>query len=159
MAQSVSPIPEYYPRVTPYLMVREAAEAIEFYKTVFGAVERMRMDAPGGKIGHAELQIGDSVIMLSDACSEMQAFALQSNSYSPVNLLIYVENVDAVFAHALQLGARQIRAVENQFYGDRSGMLQDPFGHCWNIATHVEDVPPEEMGKRAQAAMQAMCAV
>jgi PhnB protein len=148
---AVKPIPEGYHSVTPYLIIKGAARAIDFYKQAFGATEMLRIPGPNGTIGHAELRIGDSVIMLAD---EMQAGPYRSPEAfggSPVSLMIYIENVDGVFARALSLGARQSRAVEDQFYGDRSGNLIDPFGHVWTIATHVEDVSLEEMQRRMEA--------
>lgn len=153
---TVDPIPADYPRVSPYLSIDGAAAAMEFYCAVFDATERMRMDAPDGKIGHAELQIGDSVIMLSDAFPGMGAPAPASLGGSPVTLMVYVTDVDDVFARALQAGAREISPVETQFYGDRTGQFEDPFGHRWNVASHVEDVAPEEMQRRAAAAMSSM---
>ena len=150
---AVQPIPEGYPRVIPYLCVDGAAAAIDFYGTVLGTVERMRMPSPGGKIGHAELELGDSVIMLSDEAPEMGAVSPKTVGGSPVTLSLYVEDVDDVVARAEQAGATVLRPVENQFYGDRSGQFEDPFGHRWNVATHVEDVSPEEMGRRAAEMM------
>jgi PhnB protein len=149
----VDPIPDNYPRVTPYLIVDGAAEAIEFYTAVLGASERGRMPAPGGRIGHAELTIGESVIMLADELPEMDARGPRTVGGSPVTLHVYVEDVDDVFGRAVRAGAKQLRAVEDQFYGDRTGQFEDPFGHRWNVATHIEDVPPDEMSKRAAAAM------
>jgi PhnB protein len=151
----VNPIPEGYPRVTPYLIVDGASAAIDFYGSVLGATERMRMDAPGGRIGHAEIEIGDSIVMLADENPEMNARGPRSVGGSPVSLMIYVEDVDDVFARALEAGAKELRPVETQFYGDRMGAFEDPFGHEWNVASHVEDVPPEEMEKRAAEAAQA----
>jgi PhnB protein len=151
----VNPIPEGYPRVTPYLIVDGASEAIDFYSSVLGATERMRMDGPGGKIGHAEIEIGDSVVMLADEHPEMNARGPRSIGGSPVSMMVYVEDVDDVFARALEAGAKELRPLETQFYGDRMGAFEDPFGHEWNVATHVEDVPPEEMEKRAAEAAQA----
>ncbi len=151
MAQ-VTPIPEGYPRVTPYLCIDGAAAAIDFYSKVLGAQERMRMPAPEGKIGHAELLIGDSVIMLSDEFPEMDARSPRTVGGTPVSLLVYVEDVDATFDRALQAGATALSPVENQFYGDRSGQFEDPFGHRWSVATHVEDVPPDEMARRMEEA-------
>jgi PhnB protein len=147
------PIPEGYPQVTPYLCVDGAATAIDFYGKVFGATERVRMASPGGRIGHAELEIGDSLIMLSDEHPEMGMRGPKALGGTPVTISLYVEDVDRVFDQALEAGSTALRAVENQFYGDRSGQFEDPFGHRWNVATHVEDVPPEEMAKRAEAAM------
>ncbi len=150
---SVQPIPEGYPQVTPYLCVDGAAAAIDFYGAVLGATERMRMPAPDGKIGHAELQLGDSVIMLADESPEIGFRSPKAIGGSPVTLSVYVDDVDAVVARAEQAGATVVRPVETQFYGDRSGQFEDPFGHRWNVATHVEDVSPEEMGRRAAEAM------
>jgi PhnB protein len=149
----VKPIPEGYPRVTPYLCVDGAASAIEFYVRVFGASERMRMPAPEGKIGHAEIELGDSVIMLSDEHPEMGVLGPKSIGGTPVTISVYVEDVDAVVEEALAAGATSLRAVEEQFYGDRSGQFEDPFGHRWSVATHVEDVPPDEMEKRMAEAI------
>jgi PhnB protein len=150
---SVKPIPDDYPRVIPYLTVEGASAAIEFYTSVLGATERVRMPGPDGKVGHAELQIGDSVLMLADAFPDMGAPSPQSLGGTPVTVMVYVEDVDDVFDRAIQAGATEERKVENQFYGDRAGQFADPFGHKWFVATHVEDVPPEEMAKRAAAAM------
>jgi PhnB protein len=149
----VKPIPEGYPQVIPYLAVDGAAAAIDFYGRVLGTTERMRMPAPDGKVGHAELQLGDSIIMLADEFPEMGNRGPKSVGGSPVTISVYVEDVDTVFDKAIKGGATSLRAVENQFYGDRSGQFEDPFGHRWSVATHVEDVPPEEMGKRAAEAM------
>jgi PhnB protein len=153
MSPSVKPIPDGYPQVSPYLVVDGASEAIDFYKQVFGASERMRMDAPGGKIGHAELGLGDSVIMLADEFPDMGFRGPKAVGGTPVTVSVYVEDVDATFDRAVQAGAKGLRPVEDQFYGDRSGQFEDPFGHRWSVATHVEDVPPDEMAKRAAAAM------
>ncbi len=151
---NVKPIPDGYPEVTPYLCVDGAAAAIDFYTEVFGAKERVRMDAPRGRVGHAELQIGNSLIMLSDEFPEMGGRSAKTIGDSPVTISVYVNDVDAVFGRAVGAGATSIRDVQDQFYGDRSGVFVDPFGHKWNVATHVEDVGPEEMGKRAAAAME-----
>jgi PhnB protein len=153
---AVKPIPDGYPRVSPYLCVSGAGPAIEFYKQVFDATERVRMPAPGGKVGHAELQLGDSVIMLADEFPEMGNRSPQSIGGSPVTVGVYVEDVDAVFERAIALGATAERPVEDQFYGDRSGLFVDPFGHRWSVSSRVEDVPPDEMAKRAAEMMQAM---
>jgi PhnB protein len=150
---SVKPIPDGYPRVIPYLTIEGAAAAIEFYTKVFGATERVRMPGPDGKIGHAELEIGDSVVMLADAFPEMGNPAPKALGGTPVTVMVYVEDVDATFERALKAGATEERKVENQFYGDRAGQFVDPFGHKWFVATHVEDVPPDEMAKRAAAAI------
>ncbi|MFD0275302.1 VOC family protein [Kitasatospora sp. NPDC127111] len=153
---SVKPIPEGYPRVTPYLCVDGAAAAIDFYVSVLGATERMRAPAPGGKLGHAELQIGDSVVMLADEFPDMGFLGPKTVGGTPVNLYVFVEDVDAVFAKALAQGARELDPVKDQFYGDRSGQFEDPFGHRWHVATHVEDVPPDELEKRAREAMESL---
>jgi PhnB protein len=141
-------IPEGYHSVTPYLVVDGAAAAIDFYKKAFGAVEVMRMPAPGGKIGHAEIRIGDSHVMLADEHPEQGHRGPKSIGGTPVGIMIYVEDVDSVFAAALAAGATETRPLENQFYGDRSGSITDPFGHNWMIATHIEDVTPDEMERR-----------
>lgn len=150
---NVKPIPDGYPRVTPYLCVDGANAAIEFYETVLGATERVRMGAPQGKVGHAELQIGDSLLMLADEFPEMGTRSPKALGGTPVTINLYVEDVDAVFGRAVQAGAKVLRPIENQFYGDRAGQFEDPFGHRWSIATHVEDVPPDEMERRAAQAM------
>jgi PhnB protein len=149
----VKPIPDGYPQVSPYLVVDDGAKAIDFYTKVLGATERMRMGAPGGKIGHAELQIGDSVVMLADEFPDMGAVSPKTVGGTPVTLGMYVEDVDKTFDAAVKAGAKALRPVENQFYGDRSGQIEDPFGHRWSISSHIEDVPPDEMAKRAQEAM------
>jgi PhnB protein len=148
----VKPIPDEYPQVTPYLCVDGAGAAIEFYREVLGATERMRMAGPDGKLGHAELQLGDSLIMLADEYPELGVRSPRAFGGSPVTISVYVEDVDAVFDRALKAGARALRPVEEQFYGDRTGQFEDPFGHRWTIATRVEDVPPEEMARRAAEA-------
>jgi len=153
---NVKPIPDGYPRVAPYLSVEGADAAIDFYAKVLGAEERMRMAGPEGKIGHAELQIGDSMIMLSDAFPDMGAPSPKQLGGSPVTMTVYVEDVDGVYERALKEGATSLRPVEDQFYGDRTGQFEDPFGHRWHVSTHVEDVSPEEMEKRAAEAMAAM---
>jgi PhnB protein len=151
---SMKPIPDGYGSITPYLMIQGAARAIEFYKNVFGAIERMRLPTPEGKIAHAEMEIGDSVIMLADECLERGAKSPDTIGGTPVCLHLYVADADAVFAKAIATGAEQIRPVADQFYGDRSGMFSDPFGHTWNVATHVEDVSPEELQKRMAAMIE-----
>jgi PhnB protein len=149
----VNPIPEDYPRVTPYLIVDGASAAIDFYTSVLGATERMRMSAPDDKVGHAELDIGNSVIMLADESPEMEAHSPGTVGGTPVSLHVYVEDADATCERAVEAGAKTLRPVEDKFYGDRSGSFEDPFGHRWHVATHVEDVPADEMEKRAAAAM------
>ena len=150
---NVRPIPEGYSSVTPYLYIKGASSAVEFYKKVFGAAEILRMPGPNGQIMHAELKIGDSMIMLSDEHPEMGALSPQSVGGTATGLHVYVKNVDAVVKRAVDAGAKLVRPVKDQFYGDRSGTLIDPFGHMWYVATHVEDVSPEELTKRAAAAM------
>jgi PhnB protein len=147
------PIPDGYPRVTPYLIIDGAGAAIDFYRSVLGASERLRMPAPDGKVGHAELEIGDSLIMLADEFPDMGARSPKTVGGTPVSMLVYVEDADGVFDRAIQAGAKAFSPVEDKFYGDRTGQFEDPFGHQWSVATHVEDVAPEEMAKRASAAM------
>jgi len=149
----VKPIPDGYPQLIPYLCLDGAAAAIDFYSEVLGAAERSRMPAPDDKIGHAELQMGDSVIMLSDEFPDMGMIGPKAVGGSPVTLSVYVEDVDGVFDRAVKAGAKSLRPVEDQFYGDRSGQFEDPFGHRWSVATHIEDVPPEEMAARAAKMM------
>ena len=147
----VKPIPDAYPRVMPYLIVDGASAAIDFYCAVLGATKRMRLPAPDDKVGHAELQIGDSLVMLADEFPEMDARGPKTVGGTPVLLHVYVEDVDSVFDRAVQAGAKALRPVEDRFYGDRSGQFEDPFGHRWDVATHVEDVPPDEVAQRAAA--------
>ena len=149
---AVKPIPEGYHSVTPYLIIHDATAALEFYKKALGAVELMRFPAPGGKIGHAEIRIGDSPVMLADESPEMNARSARTIGGSPVSLMVYVEDVDALVAQAVAAGAKLVRPVANQFYGDRTGGIDDPFGFHWYIATHIEDVPPDELAKRAAKA-------
>ncbi len=155
---AVKPIPEGYHTVTPYLAVDDAAEAIDYYKKVFGAKERVRMDAPGGKIGHAELEVGDSLVMLSDPFPQASTKPPQELGGTSVSVFLYVEDVDATVKQAVDAGATITMEVADQFWGDRMGSFTDPFGHSWSIATHVEDVPPEEMAERAKTAMASMSA-
>ena len=150
----VSPIPEGYHSVTPYLILKNAAAAIDFYKMAFGAVELFRMEAPGGKIGHAEIKIGDSPVMLADEYPDMGYKGPESLGGTSVNLMVYVEDVDKIYPQAIAAGGKEVRPLQNQFYGDRSGTLADPFGHVWTISTQVEDVSEEEVAKRAAAAMK-----
>ena len=152
MTTKVKLIPEGYHTVTPYLIVHDAARAIDFYKQAFGATELFRMAGPDGRVGHAEIKIGDSPIMLADEHPEMGARSPKSIGGSPISIMVYVENVDAVFNQAVAAGAKVVRPVENKFYGDRIGGLEDPFGYQWYISTHIEDVPPEELKKRAASA-------
>lgn len=152
MVSKVKPIPDGYHTATPYLYIKGAGAAIEFYKKAFGAVELFRMAGPDGKIGHAEIKIGDSQIMMADENAEMGALSPQTIGGTPFSIMLYVDDVDTVFNQAVAVGAEQLRPVADQFYGDRTGGLKDPFGFQWWIATHVEDVPPEEMEERAKAA-------
>ncbi|MCH5374784.1 MAG: VOC family protein [Planctomycetes bacterium] len=151
---SVKPIPEGYHSVTPYLIVGGAAAAIDFYVKAFNAEEIMRLAGPGGKVGHAELQIGDSRIMLADEHPEMNVLGPQSPGGSGVGLCLYVEDVDQMVSQAIDAGAKVQRPLQDQFYGDRSATLEDPFGHVWTLATHVEDVPPEEIHRRMTEMMK-----
>jgi PhnB protein len=151
-------IPDGYHSVTPYLIIKGAADAIEFYKRAFGATELMRMPSPDGKIGHAEIRIGDSAIMLADEHLEMGHRSPQSLGGAGVSLMVYVDRVDEVFNRAVAGGAKELQPIKNQFYGDRSGTLQDPFGHTWTVATHIEDIPPDEMRRRAEKFMQGVSA-
>ena len=150
---AVKPIPEGYHSVTPYLILDDAARALEFYKKAFGAVEIMRMPAPAGKIGHAEIKIGDSPVMLADESPEMGQRSARKMGGSPISLMVYVKDVDAQVAQAVAAGGKLVRPVANQFYGDRTGGIDDPFGYHWYLATHVEDVPPDELERRAAKAM------
>lgn len=147
-------IPDGYHSITPYLIIKGAAGAIDFYKRVFGATELMRMPDPSGKIGHAEIMIGDSHIMLADEYPEMGHRSPQTLGGAGVSLMIYLDDVDGVYKRALAAGAKQVQPLKDQFYGDRSGTVQDPYGHVWTIATHVEDIAPEEMQRRATEAMR-----
>ena len=147
----VQSIPDDYPQLMPYLIVDGAAEAIDFYKAVFGASERMRMGGPDGRVGHAELDIGAAVVMLADANPDMGIQHPAAIGGTPVTLHLYVEDADATFDRAVQGGAKPLRPMEDRFYGDRSGQFEDPYGHRWNVATHVEDVSEEEMQRRMTA--------
>jgi PhnB protein len=149
---AAKPIPEGYHSVTPYLYMKGAARAIEFYKKAFRATERMRITQPDGRVGHAELQIGDSVIMMADEFPEMGVRSPESLGGSPVSIHLYVEDADATFQQAVAAGATVRRPIADQFYGDRLGGLTDPFGHTWWISTHIEDLSPEEIEKRAASA-------
>lgn len=149
----VKAIPDGYHVITPYLVVAGAAKAIDFYGRAFGAQERFRMPSADGSVMHAEFQIGDSIVMIADENPMMGSKSPEALGGSPQNLLIYVEDVDSVFQKALDEGASVVMPVADMFWGDRYGKLKDPFGHEWSIATHIEDVPPEEMGERAAAAM------
>ena len=152
---AVRPIPKGYSSVTPYLIVSGAVRAIDYYKLAFDATEIMRFEGPGGTLAHAELQIGNSRIMLADEAPQMGHKSPQTLGGSSVGLMIYVPDVDTVFKRALNAGGEEVRALQNQFYGDRSGTLNDPFGHQWTVATHVEDVSEEEMKRRMEAAVSA----
>jgi PhnB protein len=154
MGTKTKPIPEGYHSATPYLIVKGAAEAIDFYKRAFGATESLRMADPKGGIAHAEIKIGDSVIMLADEHPNMGHRGPRSLGGSSVSIMLYVADVDGTFDRAVKAGAKAQRPVANQFYGDRSGTLEDPFGHIWTISTHVEDVAPDELKRRAEAAFK-----
>jgi PhnB protein len=154
MSDNVKPIPDGYHTVTPYLIVNDAVAAIEFYTQAFGAEETLRLQMPDGKIGHAEIKIGDSVIMLADAFPEMGCATPQSLGGSPVSIMLYVEDVDARFEQAVAASGIIKRPLTDQFYGDRSGTLEDPFGHGWTMATHIEDVSPEEIDRRFEEMMK-----
>jgi PhnB protein len=143
--------PDGYHSVTPYLIAKDAGEAIDYYKKVFGAQELFRLSGPDGKVGHAELKIGDSVVMLADENPGMGSLSPQTIGGSPVMLVLYVDNVDEVIPRAVAAGAKIVRPVADQFYGDRTGGIVDPYGHHWHLATHKEDVPPDEMKRRAEA--------
>ena len=149
--KAVKAIPDGYHAVTAYLCIDGASAAIDFYTKVFGAKERMRMPAPGGKVGHAEIVIGDSALMLADEFPEMGFFAPKAGVGLPVNMHLYVKDVDAVFQRAIAAGAEVVRAIEDKFYGDRTGSLKDPFGHVWHLATHTEDLSMAEMKRRGEA--------
>ena len=151
---SVQPIPKGYHTVTPYLIVQGAGKAIEFYRKAFGATEVFRMEGPEGKIGHAEIQIGDSRVMLADEYPDMGFMSPTSLGGSAVTLMIYVEDSDAVYQSALAAGAEIVKPIQDQFYGDRSGTVKDPFGHVWNLSTHKEDLSSEEIERRAQEFMR-----
>ena len=154
---NVSYIPQGYSSITPYLIIKGADRAIEYYKKVFGAKVLVRMDGPDGKVGHAELEIGNARLMLAEENPAMGAGHVGAASIgaSPVSLYLYIPNVDRVVERAVAEGAKLLRPVETQFYGDRNGFIQDPFGHLWGVATHVEDVAPQDMAERAKKAMQA----
>ncbi len=153
---ATQPIPEGYHTVTPYLAVEDAAEAIEYYKKGFGAKERVRMMAPDGRIGHAELEIGDSLVMVADQFPQSTTTPPGELGGTSAGIFLYVEDVDAAVKQAVDAGAKVTMEVADQFWGDRFGSVKDPFGHSWSIATHIEDVPPEEMEERAKRAMAEM---
>jgi PhnB protein len=151
MPSNVRPIPEGHRTVTPYLAIKGAARALDFYKRAFGAIESYKLMMPDGRVGHAEIRLGDSLVMLSDEFPEYGGKAPETLGGSPVSLHLYVEDVDAFVKKAVEAGAKERKPVADQFYGDRSGQLEDPFGHLWWVATHKEDVAPDEMQKRVQA--------
>jgi PhnB protein len=153
MSDQVNPIPEGYHTVTPYLILQDAAQALEFYKKAFSAIEIVRMANPDGKVGHAEIKIGNSMLMLGEETLEMGYRGVQSYGGSPISIMLYVEDCDALFNQAVAAGAEVKQALKDQFYGDRSGMIADPFGFQWHLSTHKEDVTPEDMKKRMAAAM------
>jgi PhnB protein len=150
MNTSIKAVPDGYHSVTPYLIVKGAAKAIAFYEKAFGARRRLCLPAPGGGIGHAELEIGDSILMLADEFPGLGARGPHSMGGSPVSLLIYVEDVDTVFAAAVAAGAKPVRPLENKFYGDRAGQVEDPFGHVWTLASHIENVTAEQLSARME---------
>lgn len=150
VAKKVQPIPAGYNVVTPYLAIQGAAAAIEFYKKVFGAKELMRMPGPQGKLGHVEIKVGDSKVMLADESPAMNFLGPQAHNGTPVHIHLYVKNVDATVAKAVELGAKMVREVQDMFYGDRTGSIEDPFGHFWHVATHVRDVTMKEMKRAAE---------
>lgn len=154
MAGKVKPIPDGYSTITPYLSIKGAADAIEFYKRAFGAKELMRLAQPDGRIGHAELQLGDSRVMLADEFPDMEFRSPLSIGGTPVTIHMYVDDVDAVVGQAVAAGAKLTRPVKDQFYGDRSGTLTDPYGHVWHVSTHKEDLSMEEINRRAAALHQ-----
>jgi PhnB protein len=151
MADKINAVPDGYHSVIPYMIVDGAAAAIDFYTMAFGATEVLRIPGPDGKIGHAELKIGDSHIMLADEHPKMEALGPKTVGGSPIKIMVYLEDVDAVVGRAVAGGAKIIRPVADQFYGDRTGGIEDPFGHIWYVATHIEDVPMDELQKRAAA--------
>lgn len=150
---AVKPIPDGYHSVTPYLVLNGAAAALDYYKKAFGARELFRLPGSDGRIGHAEIMIGNSPIMLADECPERGFSGPEKPGHTPVSLMIYVEDVDQVFPRALAAGGKEMKPLTDQFYGDRSGTLIDPFGHVWTVATHKEDVPPDELQRRIAALM------
>jgi PhnB protein len=151
---TIKPIPDGYQTATPYLIIKNAAQAIEFYQQAFGATETMRLADNNGKIAHAEIKIGNSTIMLADEFPEMGFRSPESIGGTPVTIMLYLEDVDTQFSQALAAGATELRPIEDQFFGDRSGKLSDPFGHIWIIATHIEDVSPAEIQQRFSAYLQ-----
>ena len=151
MPAKTKPIPDCYERATPYLICRDAARAIEFYKSAFGAAERERISMPDGKVGHAEIKIGGAIIMLADEFPEHGMRGPQSLGGTPVSVLIYVEDVDGLVSRAVAAGVKVLEPLADKFYGDRNCKVSDPFGHVWMFATHIEDVPPDEMARRAAA--------
>lgn len=156
MTSNVKAIPEGYHSITPFLVVKNCADAIEFYKKAFDAEERYRMNMPDGKVGHAELKIGDSVLMLADEFPEMKFLSPKSIGGSPVSMYVYVQDVDAMFNNAVTAGGIVLDGVKDQFWGDRHGRLEDPYGHLWSIATHKKDLSPDEMKRAAEAAFAEM---
>jgi len=154
--KKVQAIPAGYSAITPYLAIQGAAQAIEFYKKVFGAKEVMRMPAPGGRLGHVEIKVGDSKVMLADESQQMNFLAPPAHGGTPVHIHVYVKNVDETVAKAIEAGAKMVRDVQNMFYGDRSGSIEDPFGHFWHVATHIRDVSMKEMKKAAEEMAKGM---
>ncbi len=155
---AVKPVPEGYHTVTPYLIIQGASQALDFYKQAFAAEELVRMGGPNGKIGHAEIKIGDSMIMLADEHPEMGYRGPKAYGGSPVGIHLYINDVDSMFRKTIAAGAKELRPLKDQFYGDRSATLEDPFGHVWTISTHKEDVSPDEMERRIAAYMKEQAA-
>lgn len=147
---SLKTIPDGYHSVTPYLSIKGASDAIEFYKMAFNATELFRLDMPGGTIGHSEIQIGNSRIMIADPCDDVSFGDPKTLGGSTVGLYVYVDNVDEIYSQSVAAGAKSVTPVEDQFYGDRTGTIEDPYGHRWFLATHKEDLTPEELNKRAE---------
>ena len=151
---AVKPIPDGYSSVTPYLAVDDAAKAIAFYQKAFNAVELFRMEGPDHRIGHAEIKIGNSHVMLADECPRMEIRSPKTLGGAGISIMIYVDNVDVIYPQAIAAGGVELRPLRDQFYGDRSGTLKDPFGHVWTVSTHIADYSPEELSERAAAAMK-----
>ncbi len=156
MATEAKAIPKGYHTITPNLVIRDAAKAIDFYKKAFGAEETMRMPGPGGKVMHAELKIGDSIVMLGDEMPEMGAKGPKAYGGSPVSFYVYVAKVDAAWKRAVDAGAKVVMPLADMFWGDRTGRLEDPFGHFWSLAQHVKDLTPEEIKKGQEAFFKQM---
>lgn len=155
VAKKVQAIPKGYNAVTPYLAIQGAAAAIDFYKKVFGAMELMRMPGPAGKLGHVEIKVGDSKVMLADESEQMNFLGPKARGGTPVHIHLYVKDVDATVARAVEMGAKMMREVQDMFYGDRTAAIEDPFGHFWHVSTHIRDVSMKEMQRVAEEMMKA----